>query len=377
MNILISSCVHWWNAEAAYAAALAEVLLEAGHQVTVLTRPGTTNWRHLDKRGLPLCTDIPLWSGNPIELWQAIGRLKSLQSRQNIQVVDVFHARELPWHRLAAVGSNGVKVVRTRGNARPARGHWLNRKLHRDWCDGLVASAEVVRQQMLTGLRLAPESVRTIYYPADSDNPPTTEQRESARAQLLAQFDLPPGTWLLGIVGRIAPEKGQRELVQAMASLVKRLPQVALFILDKGYEDEAPRRARLIEQITALGLTRKVHLLGFREDVRSLMSAMTLGVIPSLASEVNCRVAVEFFSVGRPVVAFPTGALPEVVRDGATGRVTRNYDPEALAEGLANLLEQPELCEAMGQAAQREAATRFSRARFLEASLAVFEGVIQ
>ena len=47
MRILIGSNVHWWNAEAAYAATVAEALQEAGHDVWVLTRPDSLNAERL------------------------------------------------------------------------------------------------------------------------------------------------------------------------------------------------------------------------------------------------------------------------------------------------------------------------------------------
>jgi len=98
-----------------------------------------------------------------------------------------------------------------------------------------------------------------------------------------------------------------------------------------------------------------------------------LGVIPSLASEVNCRVAEEFFSVAVPVVAFPTGALPEVVEDGVSGRVTRSHQPQALAEALEGLIADGALRETLGAGGRREAERRFSKSRFLAETLAAFE----
>ena len=76
MNILISSNVHWWNAEAAYAGTLAELLQNAGHQIFVLTRPETVNSEHLQKKNLSLITDIDLNTINPYRLYQSYLKLK-------------------------------------------------------------------------------------------------------------------------------------------------------------------------------------------------------------------------------------------------------------------------------------------------------------
>ncbi|HEX7926100.1 MAG TPA: glycosyltransferase family 4 protein, partial [bacterium] len=151
-----------------------------------------------------------------------------------------------------------------------------------------------------------------------------------------------------------------------------RHPQAELVIADKAYADEAPHREALKAQILSLGLAAHVHWLGFREDVREVMASVDYGVIPSLTSEMNCRVAMEFFSAGTPVVAFPTGALPEVVEHNVTGIVTPDKSPQALAGVLGTLIANPGLRHLMVQHARDAVMRRFSRARFLEDTVAVY-----
>ncbi|MEE8435570.1 MAG: glycosyltransferase family 4 protein [bacterium] len=377
MNVLISSPVHWWNAEAAYAAVLAEVLRQDGHKVWVLTRPDTLNHAELEARGLSLLTDIPLWERHPLRLWRAIGALRAFQSLESIQIVNVFRSRDVSWHLLAARGKNAPRLVRTRGSAMPIRGHWLNRKFYRDGCDGLIASSEVVRRAMTASLGLAPEAVRTIYYPIDLPALPDAAERQAARQALLDELALPPDALLLAVVGRVYPEKGHRELLRALAALTPRFPRLALLVLDKQVDDPAAHRGQLRALEASLGLSARVRWLGHRQDVREIMGAADIGVVPSLASEVNCRVTVEFFSVGTPVVAFPTGALPEVVEHGRTGLVTKSCDPAELAETLTTLIEDAEPRNRMGLQARAAAQTRFSRDRFLAETLAVYENAIK
>ncbi len=373
MNVVISSYVHWWNAEAAYAAVLAELLQADGHRVWVLTRRGTYNGAQLRARGLDTLTDIPLWEARPLRLRAAMRAMAEFQARERVQIVDVFRSRETPWHLLAARGQPDVTVVRTRGSARRIRGHWLNRRLYRDGCDGLIASSEVVRAQMVRALRLPPERVRTIYYPVDLPPLPTPEQRSAERQALLAELGLPEDAFLLAIVGRAAPEKGHDRLLEAFGGLIQRHPHLVLLVLDKRFDDPPAFREKLQRRELKLGLEQNVRWLGFRDDVRRVMALVDIGVIPSLASEVNCRVAEEFFSVAVPVVAFPTGALPEVVLDGVSGRVTRSHQPQALAEALEPLIADGALRETLGAGGRREAERRFSKSRFLAETLAAFE----
>ena len=377
MNVLLSSCTHWWNAEAHYAANLAEELLGHGHQAWVLTQPGTRHAEQLQRRGLPLITDLPLWQGNPLRWPSLLGGLRTLQRRLALDVVDVFRSREFFLHVLAARCPGGPAVVRTRGSARPVRRHAVNRWLYGRGCQAVVTSAQVLRQQLLDGLGLPPQGVRTIYFPAPpplaSSAEALTQRRRAARERLLAETGWDAPRLLLAIVGRAFPEKGHATLLEALALAQPRLPPWGLVILDKRYEDEAPYRHALERRGAELGLQAQVRWLGFRDDLPLLLEGADWGVIPSLASELNCRVAVEFFAAGTPVLAFPTGALPEVVQHGTTGLVAEERSAASLAGLLEQAAAQPALQAILGLAAWSAAGGRFSRARFLHETLEVFQ----
>ena len=375
VNVLISSYVHWWNAEAAYAAAVAEALERDGHRVWVLTRRGTYNGAQLRARGLTTLNEFPLWERHPGRLWQAIRALAAFQARERIDLVDVFRSQETGWHLLAARGQP-ARIVRTRGSALPLRGHWLNRKLYGELCHGLIACSEFVQRDMLRALRLAPGRVRTIYYPVDL--PPLGEpaRREAERRRLLEQLGLPLDAVVLAVVGRVQPEKGHALLLEAFARIAPAHGRAVLLVVDKALDDPPALRERLQVRQSELGLDGRVRWLGFRDDVRQVMGLAHVGVIPSIASEVNCRVAVEFFSAGVPVAAFPTGALPEVVEEGVSGRIARDHTTEALAAALEPLLADAALRERLGAGARRRAETRFSRERFLAETLAAFEAAL-
>ena len=76
MKILIGSNVHWWNAEAEYAAKIAQLLLKAGHNVFILTRPDSLNSQNLTNLGLPLVENINLNTKNPFQVFLSYQKLK-------------------------------------------------------------------------------------------------------------------------------------------------------------------------------------------------------------------------------------------------------------------------------------------------------------
>ena len=143
MRILIGSNVHWWNAEAAYAAKIAQLQQQAGHKVFVLTRPDSLNSQKLGSLRLSLVEHINLNSNNPFQLFLSYQKLKKFIHEEQIDLINPHRSEGLPLFIFAArtVRSKRpekpIAIVRTRGTTRPLRNHWLNRKMQLDWTDSV------------------------------------------------------------------------------------------------------------------------------------------------------------------------------------------------------------------------------------------------
>ncbi|MEK9615238.1 MAG: glycosyltransferase family 4 protein [Deltaproteobacteria bacterium] len=375
MRILITSNVRWWNAEAAYAAILARELLNAGHKVWVLTLPNSLNETKLRNWNLPIITDIPLSSSNPWQLWRAYQRLKSLIEEQQIQIVNAHRSEGFPLLVLLRQRLKSFALIRTRGTTRPLRDHWLNRRLHEDWIESVIVPAQVIASQLRQVLNLPPERLHVIYYPV---NPSTIgvkgeSEAQQSRLECLDRLGIPKHCRVIGVVGRIRPVKGQRILLKSFVALRKRFPDIVLLMLYRDTNETEAEWQGLLQDLVESNLLQSVYLYGYREDVLEIMRHTDIGVVSSVDSEVICRVAVEFFSVGTPVVAFPTGALPEIIQDGVTGRIAKDKSAEALAEALEWMLESPERIAEFGQNARQQSLERFDPNKLLEQTLSVYE----
>ena len=375
MRILITSNVRWWNAEAAYAAILARELLNAGHKVWVLTLPNSLNETKLRNWNLPIITDIPLSSSNPWQLWRAYQRLKSLIEEQQIQIVNAHRSEGFPLLVLLRQQLKSFSLIRTRGTTRPLRDHWLNRRLHEDWIESVIVPAQVIASQLRQVLNLPPERLHVIYYPV---NPSTIgvkgeSEAQQSRSECLDRLGIPKHCRVIGIVGRIRPVKGQRILLKSFVALRKRFPDIVLLMLYRDTNETEAEWQGLLQDLVESNLLQSVYLYGYREDVLEIMRHIDIGVVSSIDSEVICRVTVEFFSVGTPVVAFPTGALPEIIQDGVTGRIAKDKSAEALAEALLWMLESPERIAEFGQNARQQSLESFDPNKLLEQTLPVYK----
>jgi glycosyltransferase involved in cell wall biosynthesis len=91
---------------------------------------------------------------------------------------------------------------------------------------------------------------------------------------------------------------------------------------------------RVIKASDALPVT----FLGWQDDVSSILADLDLLVVPSSPADSAPRVIYEAFAAGVPVVAFPSGGIPEIVQDEETGFLTTAITAEALAQRIRSVL---------------------------------------
>ncbi len=155
-------------------------------------------------------------------------------------------------------------------------------------------------------------------------------------ASLRRELDIPAGATVLGLVGRLHPEKGQEHFFRALPKLQASAGPLHVMLAGRGPAEEAYRR-----MVADMGL-QNVRFLGFRPDVGRVMAASDIVVLPSVA-EAFGLVLVEAMRVGAPVVATRVGGIPEIVQDGRSGLLVPPASPDALADAILRVLREPQL----------------------------------
>jgi glycosyltransferase involved in cell wall biosynthesis len=176
---------------------------------------------------------------------------------------------------------------------------------------------------------------------------------------------------VVGVVGRLRREKGHDELLEAFALVAKAIPDAALLVVGEGQE-----RAHLEERARALGLENRVWWLGARgpAELPGLYAVMDVGAVPSLFEGFGL-VAVEAMAAARPVVAFATGGLTEIVVDGLSGTLIPRGDCSGLARAVADLLAQRTRAVEMGMEGRKIAQARFSEDAFRSLILSAYQSL--
>lgn len=139
----------------------------------------------------------------------------------------------------------------------------------------------------------------------------------------------------IAILGRVSPEKGQLEFVRA-ARIAAR---------DSGQTNPGLRftvcgaplfssQDRYFEQVRAEASGIPIEFHEWTENVGAFLSGVDLLVVPSKPVDNVPRVILEAFAAGVPVLAFASGAIPELIEHGETGLLLPRQTPEALAEAI-------------------------------------------
>jgi glycosyltransferase involved in cell wall biosynthesis len=164
---------------------------------------------------------------------------------------------------------------------------------------------------------------------------------------------------VLGVVGRLSPEKGHRFLIAAMPEILAQEPQTQLLVVGSG-----PLEAKLRAQVEALDLTEHVRFLGYLRDVQTAFSRMDILIVPSL-SDAFPLVTLEGMMMELPVVGTRTGGIAEIVLDGETGVLAPPGDSAALAGACRHLLSHPHVGRQMGQRGRERVLAEFHPSQFI------------
>jgi glycosyltransferase involved in cell wall biosynthesis len=210
--------------------------------------------------------------------------------------------------------------------------------------DAVVAVSESIRRELLAS-GVPPAKVMTIYGGVDV-------QRFHPRvdgAGVREEFGIPRHAKLVVKVAHVREWKGYEVFLPAAAIVARAAPQVFFLCAGKGTGEEA----QLNRLVRDLGLAGRWRWAGFRDDLPQILAAADVCVHAATAGEGVTGVVREALAMAKPVVATDVGGNRELVRANETGLLVPPRSPEALAEGMLRLLQEPALAAAMGWAGRR------------------------
>ncbi|MDQ5985419.1 MAG: D-inositol-3-phosphate glycosyltransferase [Syntrophus sp. SKADARSKE-3] len=300
--------------------------------------------------------------------------LMRIIKKEKIDIVHGQGARAEFYARLAAGFSGRKKCLSTL--AMPVEGYdvgSMKKSLYKAmdsfserFVDRFLVVSDVLVKTMIEGHGIAKEKVIKIYNGIETDHY-SSEALEEQRQRIRQEFFIGDTEFLIGAVGRLVWQKGFEYYLQAIPKIHEAIPNACFILVGDG-----PLRKDLENQAKSLGIDKQIIFTGQRNDIRNMMAAMDVIVIPSLL-EGFPMVTLEAMAMEKPIVATVIDGITEQITDGVEGILTPPRDPHALAQAIMSLAKDRERNRVLGNAARKRVVRDFSVKTMIEATLTVYE----
>jgi glycosyltransferase involved in cell wall biosynthesis len=350
-------------------------LRDLGHEVVVSGPQGSVLCQRAAAAGLRTFDDLELRSGfRPASVWKDTRNMLAHLRQEKYDIVDT-HGSQDTWRvhyaRLLMKPDERPAFIRSRHNIFPVSGNPLNKWLYSHVQHVITISPQVIAHLAAV---VPPEKCTSIYSAPDLERfAISAEAAGQQRLEVRSELGVAPDELLVGVVGRLAPEKGHRYLVEASPEIIAAVPNVRFVFIGQGRT-----RDELEAQIAALGepLASRFQLLGFREDVPRLLRGLDLFVLPPTEGESLGTSILEAFAADLPVVATDVGGVSESVIDGVTGRLVPPGLPAPLGAAIIQLLTDRTLASGLARRGKERVHEVFTPEAIARQTEAVYQKVL-
>lgn len=268
--------------------------------------------------------------------------------RDDIQVIIANGGREY-WPAAIAAKISGTKIIFVRHQT--DRIKWSTRWLINNYVERVIAVSGAVKNALIAS-GVSEEKIEIIHnsIALERFNPSLVNKDEVRQGLGIGSNDI-----VIGTVGKLNRGKGVYEILDALCSLVKEYPDLKLV-----YVGDGPERQGIEEEAQKLSVHDRVIFAGVRRDIEKMYSSMDIFVLPSTCDEAFGMVLIEAMAMGKPVIATTVGGIPEIIRDGVNGILISPGDSSAIADAIANLINNYDLAEGIASEGRRAVEHDFS-----------------
>jgi glycosyltransferase involved in cell wall biosynthesis len=224
-----------------------------------------------------------------------------------------------------------------------------------------------VSDNLIHSHRIPADKVITIYNGIDVDYySPDRKELAASGQEIRNEYKLTEDTVLIGGIGRLVGGKGFEYLINSIPEITNTYPDVRIIIVGEG-----PLRTSLEELGKRLEVSRNLIFVGFRKDIREILSAIDILVMPSLA-EGFPMITLEAMAMAKPTVATEIEGTTEQIVNGKTGVLVPPGDSKALSGAIIDLLKNRTHAEEMGRLARGYAIEYFPVEKMVHSTVKVY-----
>ena len=226
--------------------------------------------------------------------------------------------------------------------------------------DHWIAPLELLKNEVINKTKLNPDKIKVIPLSTDVNkfvHPLYTKTEARNKLQLKHS------AFIIGIIGRIDPKKGQLFLIKAVHLLREKNQNIELLIVGEPTVGEVESKrymAELKKYVSQHQLSEFIQFRHFTKDVSLFYNAIDLFVLAS-EGETFGMVTIEAMLSGVPIIATNTVGTPEILNNGELGHLYKPNDIAGFCDSIKSVLSNPNKAKEMAKNAQKKAIEEYSQ----------------
>lgn len=371
-TILQLISIKFWNAAAHYATNLSIGLKKYHNINSIIIIPKYSKaYDKIKEAGFdPI--DYDLRTQNPVKLLYYAYKIAHICKKHNIKIINCHYAEAL---LIAAISKklfgNKAKIVRTVVDVREPKANAFNTYLFKNIVKKFIVSCENTIQRYRENFRfLQPDDFVKIYYAHDTE----TILKHPLKQDYKSKLPIPKDSFIVSTIARLSPEKGHKFLLKIAKEVVKERKNIYFIIAGEQVSivwDELFQIAR------TYGIEDNIIYINHPKQVYDIINITDVGLITSQSSEAACRIATEFFTFGKPVVATNPNVLKEMIIDEKNGFIIDTKDYRSGADAILQLYYDKELYQKISENNLYESKTKYNLEYFTNEHIKVFDNILR
>jgi len=318
-----------------------------------------------EKRGIDV---IPLVTSNQFDL-RIIFKIITVIKEHNIHIL---HSHEYKSDILVYLVSKfyNIPIVTTAHGwiANSLKGKLyigMGKRVLR-YFDNVIAVSPKIHKELIR-VKVLETRARLIFNAIVTDN----YIADSFEANILRdRFNLPSDAFLFGNIGRLSPEKGQKEFIIGAKKIAHEFPNTYFFLIGDG-----PDRDVLEEMVVEHQLQSRVFFTGHYHDVRPVFQDLNAVGLTSY-TEGFPNVLLESLCMNKPIFASDVGGVDEIIHHKETGLLIPPHNALAVEESMRYILTHPNDCKQQVENGKKLIRDKYAFTRRVEKIQSLYDGLV-